>query len=397
MSEPTMPTSRLLPACFVASLSAALGAQFPCIVQDGNAAYTFNGPGTTCSTPGGTSNFAANAIDHLYQHWWWLSVDGAGPACTLNDLPIGNIVADCTGLAGRKATLRIADWDGSGKIRAVWDLWVGSSSATSGLVTSRMTLSNASVNPVTVRLFGYVDIDNSGAVGDTATPLAGWPAGNHVVTDSAQPPRAYVTARNYAHWEIGSYAALRTAIRNLMGTTPYTLADANNMSPVPGDHSSAFQWDATLAPGASTTAWIAVGIDREPPCQLLANAINYCTSKPGSNGVADWELAAQPFAGTSMPLTITNGLPGVSPIAVLGSGQTNFLLPPIGTLCVLPIALSFPLAPFGANRTSATLIPIPGNASVCGAMLYVQAFFPDAGAAGGIAHTDGLSLTVGSF
>lgn len=196
---------RFLSFCSALALAASAAAQFPCIVQDGHAAYTFNGPGTTCSTPGGTSNFAANAIDQLYQHWWYLSIDGAGPACTLNDLPIGNITANCTGLGGRKATLR-----------------------------------------------------------------------------------------------------------NLSGVAPYTLADANNMNPSPGDHASAFQWDAVLAPGARTTAYVSVGIDREPPCQQPANATTYCLSKPGTNGHPDWELAAQPLAATSMPFTITQGLAGLA-------------------------------------------------------------------------------------
>ncbi len=392
-----MTMSRLIYPLSTLAWAVAASAQFPCTVQDGNAAYTFNGPGTTCSTPGGTSNFAANAIDQLYQHWWYLSIDGAGPACTLNDLPIGNILADCTGLSGRKATLSVADWDGSGRIRAVWDLWVSSTSSTTGLVASRMTLINMSVAPVTVRLFGYVDVDNNGAVGDTATPLIGWPAGNHVVTDAAQPARAFVTALGFGHWEVGSYFALRTAIRNVAGTTPYTLADANNMNPIPGDHSSAFQWDAVLAPGGNTSAWVSIGIDHEPPCQTLANATTYCTSKPGTHGAPAWDLSAQPFAATGMPLTITNGLLGSSPIAVLGTAQNSIPLPPIGTVCVFPIAVTFSLSPFAATRTSSTRIPIPGNASVCGATLYLQAFFPDAGAVGGIAHTDGLCLTLGSF
>lgn len=391
-----MSIRRLLPTVSALALAAAAAGQFPCIVQDGNAAYTFNGPGTDCTTPGGTSNFAANAIDHLYQHWWWLSVDGAGPACTLNDLPIGNITADCTGLSGKKATLRIADWDGTGKIRAVWDLWVSSTGSTTGLIASRMTLFNTSAAPVTVRLFGYVDVDNSGATGDTATPLAGWPAGNHVVTDSALPPRVYVTALNFAHWEIGTYAALRTAIRNIGGVTTYNLADTNTMGGA-GDHTSAFQWDAVLAPGTSSTAWVSVGIDHEPPCQQRANSTTYCTGKAGTNGVPVWDVAAQPFAATNMPLTITGGLAGASPIAALGIGQGNVAFPPIGTICVLPIGVTFGLAPFDASGTSRTPIPLPGNASVCGATLFLQAFFADAGAAGNIAHTDGLAITLGSF
>ncbi len=392
-----MSNPRLVSFCSTLLIAAGAAAQFPCIVQDGNAAYTFNGPGTTCSTPGGTSNFAASAIDHLYQHWWFLSIDGAGPACTLNDLPLGNITADCSGLAGRKATLRVADWDGTGRISAVWDLWVSSTGSTSGLVASRMTLNNISAAPVTVRLFGYVDVDNSGATGDTATPLAGWPAGNHVVTDASQQPRVFVTALNFTHWEIATYAALRTAIRNLTGVTPYTLADLDNMNPIPGDHTSAFQWDTVVAPGARTTAYVSIGIDQVPPCQQLADATTYCTSKPGTNGSPVWDLVAQPFTATSMPLTINFGLPTASPICALGTGPTSIALPPVGTICVFPIPLTIPLSAFDANGSSSTRIPIPGNSSMCGVNLFLQAFFADAGASGGIAHTDGLALRFGSF
>ena len=58
-----MSSPRSFSAFVAASLAVAATAQFPCLVQDGNAAYTFTGPGPNCTTPGGQSHFTTNAID----------------------------------------------------------------------------------------------------------------------------------------------------------------------------------------------------------------------------------------------------------------------------------------------------------------------------------------------
>jgi hypothetical protein len=121
----------------------------------------------------------------------------------------------------------------------------------------------------------------------------------------------------------------------------------------------------------------------------LASATTYGTGKAGTNGVPLWSVNPNPRPGFDYEFEVTNGLNGVAPVVLVGLGRISFPLPPIGTILVNPLA-SFTLSRFSGGVASATL-PLSG----CGGPVDLQAFFLDPGAAGGIAHTNGLELTLG--
>jgi hypothetical protein len=121
----------------------------------------------------------------------------------------------------------------------------------------------------------------------------------------------------------------------------------------------------------------------------LASATTYGVNKAGTNGVPLWTVNPNPRPGFDYNFEVTNGLNGATPVVLLGLGRINFPLPPLATILVNPLT-SFTLSTFSGGVASRTL-----ELAGCGGPVNLQALFIDAGAAGGIAHTNGLELTIG--
>lgn len=136
------------------------------------------------------------------------------------------------------------------------------------------------------------------------------------------------------------------------------------------------------------------------PSIVYAAASVYGTGKTGTNGVAAWDLGPTPIRtpklGAEYPLRIVNGAAGAVPILALGTPiPTGFPFAPVGTIYVTPIATIGGPA-FDANNVMTLRLPVPHGQNLCGAVLGVQGVWADAGAAGGIGHSDGLSMTLGN-
>jgi hypothetical protein len=127
------------------------------------------------------------------------------------------------------------------------------------------------------------------------------------------------------------------------------------------------------------------------PSGPTASAVTYGAAKPGTNGAATWSTA-RPFKGLlNYPLQINNGLDTAVPVVIIGTTRTNVVLPGLAT--ILNDAAVSVLFPAFLNNTSRIRLEIP---HFCGAQLNLQGFFLDTGAVNGLAHTDGLELTIGN-
>lgn len=154
--------------------------------------------------------------------------------------------------------------------------------------------------------------------------------------------------------------------------------------------------DAGLDLVVANAAGIAMFRNLCPPvCPSPAVAASYGVGKPGMNGIPS--LASNPpQVGAAVTISLTNGLPGASPILL--AGLTPASLPfDGGTLLVIP-TLTLALPPFNPAAEVSVPINMPAGSSFCGLTLSMQALFVDPGA-GGFYHaalSNGLMWTIGN-
>jgi hypothetical protein len=125
--------------------------------------------------------------------------------------------------------------------------------------------------------------------------------------------------------------------------------------------------------------------------------MNYGAGKPGTHGIPQFIATQPPIVGGTTVVEIQSGLPGASPILVIGGSQAALALDG-GTLLVTPslvLPLPVPLSPAGSLAIPGAL---PADPGLCGLQVFVQALFVDPGAAGAqhLAMTPGLGLLFGS-
>lgn len=134
--------------------------------------------------------------------------------------------------------------------------------------------------------------------------------------------------------------------------------------------------------------------------QVVASAGTFGAGKAGTNGVGSWSLGTPvrtPILGRDYPMRLVNGFAGSAPIVALGTPLVSGVpFPPVGTVYVLPIFATLAMPAFDNLNVSLLRLPIPHGANLCGLNLGAQAFWGDPGAAGSIAHSNGLDLTLGN-
>lgn len=128
--------------------------------------------------------------------------------------------------------------------------------------------------------------------------------------------------------------------------------------------------------------------------RVLQPALNRTSYGVGSGGTPGIPLltATPPYIGGSFTFNISNALPNTFGALLLGAAQAN--IPVFGfTLLVDPsgpyVTLGFPVSGAG---TAALPLAIPNNLSLLSLSLFNQALLVDAGAASGIAATQGLRI-----
>lgn len=349
-------------------------------------------PTTTTSTAGFSDlrGTGAAGLDFMYQTRWYYRVSGAAGQSVFNNSATSGLQPQVISSKGDKATLSWRNTDGQG-FDAQLVQRVYSTGPADGVLSECMTIHNPSTSPLVIDIYHYVDNDVCAAGGNNAV-FVGPPRQMEVSNPSCNDKRYYLGC-GFTNYEAGPFATLRTSI----GGAPYNLANAG-VPFGPGDFTGAYQWaNQTIAAGGEASFYVAHGCDRQLPCCDVATVENYCQAKAGTNGIAVWGDNPLYVCGTT-ELKVENGFPGSSPVVLLGATRACLPFPPYGTIAVFPIATTFNMPAFNATGTSAVCLPVPWNSGLCGAQLYMQAWFGDPGAAGfPIAHTDGCCFTIGSL
>lgn len=129
------------------------------------------------------------------------------------------------------------------------------------------------------------------------------------------------------------------------------------------------------------------------PCSVTASWSNYGSGFPGTLGIPAFTSRSNPVLGTSVTVDLANSS-GLYSVALLFIGDQRTDIPSAwgGHLLVAPtLTQLLGLPPSGTSLTAA----VPLQPYLCGAILDLQAFEPDPGAAKGVSFTQGLELTLG--
>ncbi len=370
-------------------LSAALSAQAPITLTHGPTRFDHNSYSNSTTDIGGYCNFTSSGVDHAYQSSWYyaLASDATGSAFNSSG---GQLTASVS-TDGRTGELLWLNVD-QRNFSAVLTNAVYSTGASSGVSAQTMTISNNTGAPLTINVYAYLDLDvNNSAGGDTATQEPSLTAGNHLVTDVIT---LWHTANGFNNWAVGAYANLRASILAGFGGAPWVPGNAGTPFG-PGDYTSVYHWLVTIAPGARQSFETMIADTAMPASQRIARSTTFCNAKTGTNGLPAWALN-RAYIGSTANLTIENGFPGSAPIVLLGTAPALIQLPPFGTICTVSVT-TINMPAFSAARSSTLPCPIPALSSMGGQQLHFQGFFVDPGAAGSVAHTDGLTWTFGNY
>lgn len=327
--------------------------------------------------------------DHAFAAWWYFRVNG-----DTREFAFRDIGGTSRGLATvDHADTDFADVDGRGLFSASMDWDIYDSGPASGVLISRLTVTNISANPLTVDLFHYLDIDACGtASGDNAV------GGNssHLITDVCGTILEYRALGNdlteVAPWPALQNKLTDTALDDLVGWSG-TFG--------PGDYTGAFQWqNRTLQPGEAQTFTILIAVDTRANCPPINEHYGY--GLPGSIGTPQISTDALPLqdnASLRSLNVILRGAPAFVPCALL-SNSTSFNGPFLGLqLWVDPLPPSQVLITLtdGAGFAAwAFLVPV--NPYLCGLSIYHQWFVADNSAPNGTAsHSTGLKTQVGKL
>lgn len=216
-------------------------------ISDANASFTQATVATATSSAGGLVNFTASATtDIAYQVWWYYRID-ADPCESAFNSSGGQLLQSYD---GNRATLLWPNADGRG-IEAHYDITTYSNGSAAGVAAHTMRVTNLTTQPITLNLFGYVDIDfcTSGG-GDSAV---GNPNGfTQLVTDPACATESgEVMALGADAYQVGAFGTLR----NLLLDGSVTNLTNSGLPFGPGDYTSAFQWrDRVVHPGQTLVA-----------------------------------------------------------------------------------------------------------------------------------------------
>jgi hypothetical protein len=380
---------RILSAWGFVLLSPAILAQTPITLRDGNVTYDYNTYPTSPTDLAGYCNFTAGTLDHAYQNTWYYAFAGDTRGAAFNSSGgqlTANLAAD-----GKSSELVWLNVDGR-SISAVLSNTVYSTGSNTGISTQEMTVTNNTGAPLTIHIYAYLDLDiNNTSGGDSAQAEPSLPNGNHFATDVVS---LWYTALGFSNWGVNAYPSLRSSILNGSGGAPWIPGNAGTPFG-PGDYTAVYHWMATIGPGASQSFQTMISDGLLPPTQRIARASTFCTAKPGTNGIPAWAVT-RPFVGSTATLRVDNGLTGSAPIVFLGTSPAVIPFPPLGTVCTLPVT-TFSMPAFDGSRTSVVNLPIPAQRSLGGAQMHFQALFADPGAVASLAHTDGLSWTLGNY
>jgi len=367
------------------SLSAALSAQ-ALTIADGNMSFTTGVLAAVSHSPP-TADLRSDplAVDHAFEHGWFYRV--AGDARELSLRNIGPVTGGVTPFLTH-ADRDFGDVDSRGLLRANIDFDTYDAGPTSGVITSRLTMVNISLAPVTLDLFCYNDLDIGNTFADDVVTGNGT---THVVTDWTG-VRIEIRAPGADHSDVLAYPAVRNALTNVLVDN---LSDS--LPPFSGDYTGAFQWsNRTLQPGEQRSWTVIFAVD------TAANRVPIVAAYgSGSHLAPEIYTDTLPLQDNSSLRQFGVHLKGALPNAPVGLASNTSSAPGVPFLSVVlwvdpnpPI--QFPIGMTTASGESGWVFVVPSSPYLTGFPIYHQWFYADNSTPNGVAgYTGGLMTEIG--
>ena len=195
----------------------------------------------------GMFNWNVDGVNQLAQQWFWYRVGSGGGESSLNNIGPAAIVTP------NARTAYITYNNGSYSVEVDYQLTGFATGSRNSDISETIRISNLTAAPLDFHFFQYSDFDLSGVAGGDIMQLGKDIYGKYNEAAITAPSKGASTVSETVispgadHGEVGFF---NTTLAKLNDGSPTTLND--NVGPVgPGDTTWAFEWDFTIAPGAS--------------------------------------------------------------------------------------------------------------------------------------------------
>lgn len=206
-------------------------------IADGNAAATFD-----LGSAAGMYDWTVDGIDHLYQQWFWIRVEGGG-VVSVDTLPLIWDSTSNTNADPADDQLSAGYNDGTVQAEFLFTLRGAAPGQLNSDLGEMIKITNLSDAEIDVSFFQYADFDLSATVTDEGVVIV-LPDGA-IQTDVAASILETDVGPNPNHYYAGGPGALGLpSLLNLAGDLPDIAGPVGA-----GDLAWAFQWDFTLGPG----------------------------------------------------------------------------------------------------------------------------------------------------
>ena len=196
----------------------------------------------------GMFNWTVNGVNQLSQQWFWFRLGNTGGQSSIDTQPLLAATASDTNGNGQNDTLFLSYGSTSALQIDVRYTLRGTASSGSDMQEQINITNNSTTSTLDLHFFQYSNFD-----------LNGTPAGDTVSLINANTVRQSktgalisetVTTPAANHYELGLTTDSPNTLTRLNSGSPITLLDGATTRG-PGDATWAFQWDRSLAPGAS--------------------------------------------------------------------------------------------------------------------------------------------------
>lgn len=237
-------------------------------ITDNTASFSLTGTPNAATSTGPTTDFRVGGSsnpDQTFQTWWWYRLTGDTRESALNS-PNANWTIDLGGTRASK------DFTLAPNVLATMTWFVAGVADGMGILESSLKVTNNTNDEISVSLFHYLDSTLGGSINNesaTFSPLTNFPANIRITAPNWR--ANYIdesNPRESVGYAVGAFPTIRDRLTNNavdnFGDTGLPFG--------PGDFTGGYQWNLTIAAGATdqVTMAYAVAAVPEPPSLVLA-------------------------------------------------------------------------------------------------------------------------------
>ena len=202
------------------------------------------------SSQNGMFNWTVNGVNQLAQQWFWYRVGSTGPESSIETLPLLSATASDTNGNGLNDTLFLSYGSTSAlQIDVTYSLQ-GTLAAGSSIGETINIINNSTTSPLDFHFFQYSHFTLGNVAGAETETLLNPNTVRVLGTGNLFSETVVTRAPN--HYELGLTPDSPNTLTRLNDANPTTLSDGPTTRG-PGDATWAFQWDQSIAPGATFT------------------------------------------------------------------------------------------------------------------------------------------------